>query len=93
MSLKFIVSCKDNQSFKTTVLAATPGCLCIVDVFSEWCGPCDALNKKLQGLYLDMPECVVLFAVTAAGFRITLSHGAAGMISSLFKPRRIRLSY
>lgn len=55
-ALKFVVTVKDNESYKASVLDAPPTCLCIIDCFASWCGPCDALNKKIQNLYQDMSE-------------------------------------
>mmetsp|Transcript_43031 Transcript_43031/g.71523 ORF Transcript_43031/g.71523 Transcript_43031/m.71523 type:complete len:117 (-) Transcript_43031:216-566(-) len=66
MSLKFIVPCKDNVSFKNVVLAAPSGCLCVIDAYSEWCGPCEALNRKLQALYMDMSEYDIKFVQAMA---------------------------
>ena len=54
--MKFIAAASDAESFKSVVLEAGPT-LCVVDAHSQWCGPCDVLNKKVQNLYQDYIEC------------------------------------
>ena len=56
MVLKFVIPCKDTLSFKSTVLQENALVLCVVDVYCEWCGPCDALDSKLHQIYMDMAE-------------------------------------
>jgi len=56
MALKFASHATDNDTWKETVLDAGPT-LCVIDAYSKWCGPCDALNKRVQNLYQDLIEC------------------------------------
>ena len=58
MAARFIVQVSDDADYKDAVLDAPRGTLCVVDVYASWCGPCDALNKKITNLYQDNTECV-----------------------------------
>ena len=64
MAARFIVQVSDDADYKDAVLDAPRGTLCVVDVYASWCGPCDALNKKITNLYQDNTECAA--AVVAA---------------------------
>ena len=57
MAAKFFVQVSDDADYKDAVLDAPRGTLCVVDVYASWCGPCDALNKKITNLYQDNTEC------------------------------------
>ena len=57
MAARFIVQVSDDADYKDAVLDAPRGTLCVVDVYASWCGPCDALNKKITNLYQDNTEC------------------------------------
>ena len=57
MAARFIVQVSDDADYKDAVLDAPRGTLCVVDVYASWCGPCDALNKKIPNLYQDNTEC------------------------------------
>uniref|UniRef100_A0A7S4I1X1 Thioredoxin domain-containing protein n=1 Tax=Prymnesium polylepis TaxID=72548 RepID=A0A7S4I1X1_9EUKA len=56
MALKFITSVKTNDEYKSMVLEASATTLCVVDAYASWCGPCDALGKKIGNLYQDMMD-------------------------------------
>ena len=49
----WIASVKDDTGWKNVVLNAPKTTLCVVDVYTEWCGPCTALEKKLRLLKQD----------------------------------------
>jgi thioredoxin-like negative regulator of GroEL len=66
MSLKFIVSVSDNTSWQNVVVNAPPTTLCVVDVFTEWCGPCTALDHKLQQLHVDLVGCDIKVSFISA---------------------------
>ena len=57
MALKFVSVAKTNEDYKDIVLSAPPATLCVVDCYASWCGPCDALSKKISNLSQDMIEC------------------------------------
>ena len=65
MSLKFVAVCKTNEEYKATIMDAPPTTLCVVDCYASWCGPCDALSKKIGNLYQDMIECAAATALRA----------------------------
>ena len=62
MAARFIVQVSDDADYKDAVLDAPRGTLCVVDVYASWCGPCDALNKKITNLYQDNTECAAAAA-------------------------------
>ena len=62
MAARFIVQVSDDADYKDAVLNAPRGTLCVVDVYASWCGPCDALNKKITNLYQDNTECAAAAA-------------------------------
>ena len=62
MAARFIVQVADDADYKDAVLDAPRGTLCVVDVYASWCGPCDALNKKITNLYQDNTECAAAAA-------------------------------
>ena len=66
MAARFIVQVSDDADYKDAVLDAPRGTLCVVDVYASWCGPCDALNKKITNLYQDNTECAAATAAAAA---------------------------
>jgi len=65
-STKFIVSCEDDEAYKAVVMTAPKNTLCVVDVYCEWCGPCDALQRKQQILYSDMADFDIRFVQAAS---------------------------
>ena len=65
MAARFIVQVSDDADYKDAVLDAPRGTLCVVDVYASWCGPCDALNKKITNLYQDNTECAAAAAAAA----------------------------
>ena len=69
MAARFIVQVSDDADYKDAVLDAPRGTLCVVDVYASWCGPCDALNKKITNLYQDNTECA---AVQVPGIAVVL---------------------
>ena len=66
MAARFIVQVSDDADYKDAVLDAPRGTLCVVDVYASWCGPCDALNKKITNLYQDNTECAAAARAAAA---------------------------
>ncbi|KAL1510508.1 hypothetical protein AB1Y20_006812 [Prymnesium parvum] len=61
MALKFMTVVKTNQEYQAAVLRAPPTTLCVVDCYASWCGPCDALSKKINNLFQDMIEFDIKF--------------------------------
>jgi hypothetical protein len=57
MSLNFIVSVSDDTAWAEVVVKAPPPTLCVVDVYTEWCGPCSVLEHKFQQLHVDLVSC------------------------------------
>mmetsp|Transcript_421 Transcript_421/g.1366 ORF Transcript_421/g.1366 Transcript_421/m.1366 type:complete len:134 (-) Transcript_421:620-1021(-) len=54
MSLKFITDVKDDESWESVVIQAPSSTLCVIDVYTQWCGPCTALDHKLQQLHIEL---------------------------------------
>jgi len=54
MSLRFIASVKDDAGWRSVVRNAPKTTLCVCDVYTAWCGPCTALENKLQQLYVEL---------------------------------------
>ena len=54
---KMIINIESEEHFQELVeLSDTK--VVIIDCFSEWCGPCVSLNKRLANLSGDFIECV-----------------------------------
>ncbi|KAL3934051.1 MAG: hypothetical protein SGPRY_000007 [Prymnesium sp.] len=61
MALKFVTVVKTNEEYKSVVLEAAGAALCVVDCYASWCGPCDALSKKISSIYQDMLDFDIKF--------------------------------
>ena len=83
MAARFIVQVSDDADYKDAVLDAPRGTLCVVDVYASWCGPCDALNKKITNLYQDNTECAAAVGSLAGGRRLLLGTllGRGGLLA------------
>ena len=55
-SLKVVVAADDSDGYETLVMGAGARTLCVVDVYSSWCGPCEALSRKVGTLYNELGE-------------------------------------
>ena len=65
-SLKVVVAADDSDGYETMVLGAGPGTLCVVDVYNSWCGPCEALSRKIGALFNELGEFDIKFVQAKA---------------------------
>ena len=65
-SLKFVVAADDSDGYETMVLGAGAGTLCVVDVYNSWCGPCEALSRKIGTLFNELGEFDIKFVQAKA---------------------------
>ena len=56
MSLKFIKSVTSEVEWDQEVVKAPATQLCVCDIYTSWCGPCTALNKRVSNLSGDYIE-------------------------------------
>jgi len=55
-SQKFIVAVKSEKDWQEQVMQAPGTQLCVCDIYSKWCGPCVALDKRILNLSSDFAE-------------------------------------
>ena len=65
-SLKVVVAADDSDGYETMVLGAGAGTLCVVDVYNSWCGPCEALSRKIGTLFNELGEFDIKFVQAKA---------------------------
>ena len=65
-SLKVVVAADDSDGYETLVMGAGAQTLCVVDVYSSWCGPCEALSRKIGTLYNELGEFDIKFVQAKA---------------------------
>ena len=65
-SLKVVVAADDSDGYETMVLGAGEGTLCVVDVYNSWCGPCEALSRKIGTLFNELGEFDIKFVQAKA---------------------------
>eukprot|EP00878_Enallax_costatus_P021079 GHUV01022301.1.p1 GENE.GHUV01022301.1~~GHUV01022301.1.p1 ORF type:complete len:116 (+),score=31.95 GHUV01022301.1:141-488(+) len=53
--MAFQIDIKSTDSFKSEVLG-TPGTLQVVECYSEWAGPCKAIQSTLKALYFSLSD-------------------------------------
>ena len=58
-SLKFVVAADDSDGYETMVLGAGP-------VYNSWCGPCEALSRKIGALFNELGEFDIKFVQAKA---------------------------
>ena len=58
MSLKFVSEIKSEAEWRAKVMDAEQQTLSVLDVHSEWCGPCTGMGKRLTNLSADLIEWV-----------------------------------
>ena len=65
-SLKVVVAADDSEGYETLVMGAGAATLCVVDVYNSWCGPCEALSRKIGTLYNELGEFDIKFVQAKA---------------------------
>ena len=61
-----MVAADDSDGYETMVLGAGAGTLCVVDVYNSWCGPCEALSRKIGTLFNELGEFDIKFVQAKA---------------------------
>ena len=64
--LGVVVAADDSDGYETMVLGAGAGTLCVVDVYNSWCGPCEALSRKIGTLFNELGEFDIKFVQAKA---------------------------
>ncbi len=65
-SLKIVLAADDSDGYEAMVMGAGAATLCVVDVYNSWCGPCEALSRKIGTLYHELGEFDIKFVQAKA---------------------------